>query len=85
METRKPGISRLIVQKIDEERKTAGGLFMAESFESPTQTAKILAVGECKGKYDVGDRCMITRHAGIEIGLDELVILEGDVLLSWHE
>lgn len=82
MENRIPGMSRLLVQKIDEERKTAGGIVFADTFESSTQTTKILAVGECKGKYNVGDRLSIQRHVGIEIGLDELVILEGDILFT---
>ncbi len=45
---------------------------------------KILAVGECKGKYTVNHTAYIPRHTGIEIDVDDLVVLEGDILYS-HE
>lgn len=82
MENRVPGISRLIVKKIDEERKTTGGIIFADTFESTTQMVQILAVGEVKGNYVVGSTAYIPRHTGIEIDVDDLVVLEGDILFS---
>lgn len=82
MEKRVPGLSRLLVQKVDEERKSKGGIVLADTFESTTQTCIILSVGECKGKYEAGHYAYINRHAGVEVGMDELIILEGDILMT---
>ena len=81
MENRIPGISRLIVRRNNEEQKTQGGIFLSTSEETAMQMTTILAVGEVKGTYGVGNTAYIPRHAGIEIdGGDDIVVLEGDIL-----
>ncbi len=82
VDKRVPGIGRLLVKKINEERKTSSGIIFADTFEPTTQMVQVVAIGEVKGTYTVGDRVCIMRSMGTNIDNDELVIFEGDILFS---
>lgn len=81
--SRRPGLGKILISKIEEERKTSSGLVLSvHPDEAPTQKAIILAIGEVKGTYVVGDYCYIIRRAGWDIGMDELCIREEEILYS---
>lgn len=83
---------RVLVQPIEQEEKTASGLWLPEAAKEKPQQGMILAAGE-GGRDDngkriemdvkVGDRVLFAKYAGIEIKLDgkKIVIMkESDVL-----
>lgn len=83
MRNKKPGIGRLIVQKVPDEQKTDGGILLVDTFESPTQRCKVLFVGsQLKDEYAIGSYVYIPRHNGYEIGFEELLIQEQEILYS---
>ena len=89
MINKKPATNRLIVEVVDNERKSKSGLIIADSFETPTQRTKILSMGLRRTwtqtepmEYIVGDYAYITKHSGIDVGYNELVIKEEDILYT---
>ena len=88
----RPLQDRLIVKRIDEEEKTAGGIIIPDSAKEKPQEGKVIAVGKGKigedGKVqplDVkkGDKVLFSKYAGTEInieGEEHLIIREDDVL-----
>jgi len=88
----RPLHDRILVQRLDEEQKTAGGIIIPDSAKEKPQEAKVLAVGPGKrddsGKLipmDVkpGDRVLFGKYSGTEVKLDgeeRLIIREDDVL-----
>ncbi len=88
----KPLHDRLLVRRIAEETKTAGGLIIPDTAKEKPMEGTVIAVG--KGKVDEagklralavhkGDRVLFTKYAGSEIQLDgdeHLIIREDDVL-----
>jgi chaperonin GroES len=88
----KPLHDRLVVRRIEEEKKTKGGLVIPDSAKEKPMEGTVIAVG--KGKVDdagnlraldvhTGDRILFTKYAGSEIQLDggeHLIIREDDVL-----
>jgi len=81
-DTRKPGPSRLIVEILQEDPKTKSGLFLVAADEADYLSTRIVAVGATKESYNVGDRCVIIKGSGMDIGMSELAILEGDILFT---
>jgi chaperonin GroES len=84
---------RLIVEAIEQEGTTAGGILIPETAKEKPQQGKVLAVGP--GRLDdagkrvamevkVGDRVLYARYAGTEIKLEGnqkvLILKESDVL-----
>ncbi len=78
---RKPGMGRIIVRKFSEEI-IRGGIILPDNELSELQLTKILALGELKGTYNIGDRCFVHRRAGIDLGFDDIAILEGDIIYT---
>ena len=88
----RPLQDRLIVKRIDEEEKTAGGIIIPDSAKEKPQEGKVIAVGKGKvgedGKVhplDVkkGDKILFSKYAGTEVNIDgaeHLIIREDDVL-----
>lgn len=86
MRNKKPGIGRLIVQKVPDEQKTDAGILIVDTFESPTQRCKVLFTGtQLKDEYPIGSYVYIPRHNGYEIGFEELLIQEQEILYSTKE
>ena len=83
---------RIIVQRIDEEETSAGGIIIPDTAKEKPQEAKVVAVGKGKirddgklQKLDVkkGDRVLFGKFAGTEVTLDgteHVIIREDDVL-----
>ena len=88
----RPLHDRILVRRIEEEKKTKGGLIIPDTAKEKPQEGKVIAVGKGRvaedGKLrplDVhkGDRVLFTKYAGseIQVGGDEhLIIREDDVL-----
>ncbi|MEX0848921.1 MAG: co-chaperone GroES [Candidatus Dependentiae bacterium] len=85
----KPLRDRVLVKRIDEEEKTAGGIIIPDAAKEKAQTGSILAVGsgpkDSEGNYipldvKVGDIVYFGKYAGTEAGNDHLIIREEEIL-----
>ena len=89
----KPLGDRLIVQALEEEDTTAGGILLPDTAKEKPQKGKVLAVGDGKISEDTGkripldvsegDEVLYSKYGGTEIkvdGEDLLVLRESDVL-----
>jgi chaperonin GroES len=83
---------KVLVQRLEAEDKTAGGILLPDAAKEKPKQGKVLGVGEGKrldsGKraafqVKVGDRVLFTSYAGTEINLDGkeyLIMTEDDIL-----
>ena len=88
----KPLGDRLVVERLEQEEKTAGGIIIPDSAKEKPKQGKVLAVGpgakDEHGKrvpmdVEAGDIVLFTQWAGNEIkidGKDFLVLKESDVI-----
>jgi chaperonin GroES len=89
----KPLHDRVIVRRIEESDKTAGGLFIPDSAKEKPQEGEVIAAGEGKYKDDgsrqtldvkEGDRILFGKYSGSEITIDgeDLLIMREDEILG---
>jgi chaperonin GroES len=83
---------KILVERLEADDKTAGGIILPDTAKEKPKQGKILAVGEGKlldtGKRSpfqvkVGDRVLFTSYAGNEInheGKEYLIMSEDDIL-----
>ncbi len=88
----RPLHDRIIVRRLEEENKTAGGIFIPETAKEKPQKGEVIAVGKGKkaenGKVTpidvkVGDKVLFGKYAGTEIKIDGqeyLIMREDDIL-----
>ncbi|BCS55220.1 10 kDa chaperonin [Geobacter sp. SVR] len=88
----RPLQDRIIVKRVEEETKTAGGIFIPETAKEKPQRGEIVAVGNGKKTEDgkvlpldvkVGDKVLFGKYAGTEVkvdGNDYLMMREDDIL-----
>ncbi len=88
----RPLQDRVIVQRVEEEEKTKGGIIIPDTAKEKPQEGKIVAVGKGKvgddGKVHpldvkVGDRILFGKYSGTEVklsGEDYLIMREDDIL-----
>jgi chaperonin GroES len=88
----RPLQDRIIVERLEEESKTAGGILIPDTAKEKPQRGKIVAVGKGKLTEDgkvlpvdvkVGDKVLFGKYAGTEIkveGVDYLIMREDDIL-----
>ena len=88
----RPLHNRLIVKRLDEDQKTAGGIIIPDTAKEKPQQGKVIAVGKGKKTEDgkvlpldvkVGDKILFGKYAGTEIkieGKEFLMMREDDVL-----
>ena len=88
----KPLGGRVIVEPIEQEEMTAGGIILPETAKEKPQEGKILAAGPGDRDEDgkriamdvsVGDRVLYAKYSGTEIKLDGkkvLILRESDIL-----
>jgi chaperonin GroES len=88
----KPLNDRVLVLRIGEEEKTAGGIIIPDTAKEKPQEGKVVAVGPGKvndeGKkiaLDVkaGDKILFGKYSGTEIkidGVEHLIMREDDIL-----
>jgi chaperonin GroES len=88
----RPLYDRILVKRVEEESKTAGGLFIPDTAKEKPQKGLVVAVGNGKlqedgtiRKLDVkeGDKVLFSKYSGNEIkmdGIEHLIMREDDVL-----
>ena len=88
----RPLHDRIIVQRLSEEEKTAGGIFIPDTAKEKPQRGKVIAVGKGKVMEDgairplelkAGDTVLFGKYSGTEIKIDNedrLIMREDDVL-----
>jgi len=88
----RPLQDRILVKRIEEESKTAGGIFIPDTAKEKPQKGEIVAVGKGKKTEDgkvipldvkVGDKVLFGKYAGTEIkveGQEYLIMREDDIL-----
>jgi chaperonin GroES len=88
----RPMQDRIIVKRVDEETKTAGGIFIPDTAKEKPQQGEVVAVGKGKKTEDgkiipmdvnVGDKVLFGKYSGTEIkleGQDYLIMREDDIL-----
>jgi chaperonin GroES len=91
----KPLADRVLVEPIEDEEVTAGGIVLPETAKEKPQRGKVLAVGagarDEAGKYipmevSVGDTVLFAKYAGTEIkveGKKLMILREADLLALW--
>ncbi|MFN2427341.1 MAG: co-chaperone GroES [Candidatus Binatia bacterium] len=88
----RPLYDRILVRRVKEEEKTAGGLYIPDTAKEKPQEGKVVATGEGRrgddGKLQKltvkkGDRILFGKYSGSEVTLDgteHLIMREDDVL-----
>lgn len=88
----RPLHDRIIVERIEEDTKTAGGIIIPDSAKEKPQRGKVIAVGKGKIQEDgkvrpidikAGDTILFGKYAGTEVKIDNnerLIMREDDVL-----
>ena len=88
----KPLHNRLIVQRLEEQEKTKGGIIIPDTAKEKPVEGKVIAVGAGRIKKDgtklplevkKGDRVLYAKYAGTEVkidGEDYLMMTEDDIL-----
>lgn len=88
----RPLADRLVVERLEEETKTTGGIIIPDTAKEKPQKGKVLAVGpgarDDNGKYialdvKVGDTVLFTKWGGNDIKIDGkeyLILKESDVI-----
>ena len=88
----KPLNDRVLVVRVEEEQKTAGGIIIPDTAKEKPMEGKVVAAGP--GKLDekgrrvpmalkTGDRVLFSKYAGTEIKIDDvehLFMREDDIL-----
>ncbi len=88
----KPLADKVLVQRIEAEAKTAGGIVLPDTAKEKPQRGKIVAVGEGKVLDDgtrrkmqikTGDEVLFTSYAGTDVKVDDaeyLIMDESDIM-----
>jgi chaperonin GroES len=88
----RPLHDRIIVERLEEEEKTKGGIIIPDSAKEKPIEGRVIAVGDGKIKEDgtkiplevkKGDRVLFAKYAGTEIKIDaeeHLMMREDDIL-----
>ena len=88
----RPLQDRILVQRVEEEAKSKGGIIIPDTAKEKPQEGKVIAVGGGKVREDgkvqpldvkKGDRILFSKYGGTEVNVDgeeHLIIREDDVL-----
>ena len=88
----KPLGDKILVQRLEAETKTSGGIVLPDSAKEKPQRGKIISVGQGKTLDDgsikkmqvkKGDAVLFTSYAGTEVkigGKEHLIMSESDIL-----
>ena len=80
---------RVLVKRIEEQEKTAGGLFIPDAAKEKAQLGMVVAVGagktDASGKtmglaVKAGDTVYFGKYSGTETGKDHVVMREDEIL-----
>ena len=89
----RPLQDRVIVERLEAEEKSAGGIIIPDSAKEKPQEGKVIAVGNGKRGDDgkpqpmdvkAGDRILFSKYAGNDVTLDgtEYIIMREDDILG---
>jgi chaperonin GroES len=89
----RPLHDRVIVKRLEEEKKSAGGILIPDSAAEKPLKAEVIAVGTGKRTDDgkthavdvkVGDKVLIGKYSGTEVKVDgqDLVVLREDDIMA---
>lgn len=87
----KPLGTRVLVKRIDEEDKSAGGIIIPDTAKEKPQEAEVVSLGTGKNEdgetvefsVKAGDRVLISKYGGTDIkieGTEHLILSESDIL-----
>ncbi len=88
----RPMNDRVLVLRVESEKKTVGGIFIPDTAKEKPQEGKVVAAGPGKVGDDgkrtvpdvkVGDRILFSKYAGTEIkidGIEHVFMREEDIL-----
>lgn len=88
----RPLHDRILVERVEGETKTSGGIIIPDTAQEKPQEGRVLAVGTGKVLEDgtvrpldvkTGDRILFSKYAGSEIKVDgeeRIILREDDVL-----
>ncbi|MCX5922450.1 MAG: co-chaperone GroES [Candidatus Dependentiae bacterium] len=80
---------RVLVARVEDQEKTAGGIYIPDAAREKAQTGKVIAVGtgriDTTGKVTplhvaVGDLVYFGKYSGTEAGKDYLIVREDEIL-----
>ena len=95
--TIRPLHDRILAKRLQEQEKTAGGLFIPDTAKEKPLEAEIIAVGNGKVGEDgkvrplevkKGDKVLIGKYSGSEVKLDgeeHIILREDDILAILEE
>jgi chaperonin GroES len=76
--------TRVLIQPLEQENKTASGLFLPETAKEKPQTGQVVAVGDDESiKLKPKDKVLFAKYGGTEFkydGVDYLLLEASDVL-----
>jgi len=93
----KPIEDRIAIERLEEEEKTSGGIYLPDTAKEEQQKGKVIAVGPGKMRedgertspaVDEGDTVIFSKFGGTEVTIDgqELLLLrESDILAVIEE
>lgn len=88
----KPLNDRIVVERLESEKKTSGGIIIPDSAKEKPQEGKVVATGPGKIadhgdriplQVGEGDRVFFSRYAGSDVkldGVDYIIMREDDIL-----
>jgi chaperonin GroES len=88
----RPLYDRILIKRVDEEEKTAGGLYIPDTAKEKPMQGLVVAVGTGKVQEDgsvrkleikAGDKILFSKYSGNDIkidGTEHLILREEDVL-----
>jgi chaperonin GroES len=92
MTTIKPLDDRIVIEVLDAEERTAGGIVLPDTAKEKPQRGKVTAVGigrllkngtRAKPNVKVGDEVIFGKYAGTEVTVNEVeykILREGEIL-----
>lgn len=90
----KPLGDRVVIRVLEQEEKTAGGIFLPDTAKEKPSQGEVIAVGTGKLQdngtrtpleVSVGDKIIFSKYAGTEVkydGVDYLIVSERDILAT---
>lgn len=85
----RPLHDRVLVERLEQEEKTAGGIIIPDAAKEKAQTGKVIAVGNGRVLNDgsvsplavkAGDVVFFGKYAGTEAGKEHVILREDDIL-----
>lgn len=79
--------NRVLVQILEQEERTKGGIYLPETAKEKPQQARVIAIGEEAKEelsLEVGDVVIFPKYSGTEVrvGDEEFLILNADDVLA---